>query len=211
MEIIMINDSKLKIMLREEDLRQFEISADELDYSNTETKRMFWDILCRAKHKTGFNTDGQRVLVQLYPSKDGGCEMFVTKMGSLGESDDEHKCTHSTGYEKLCSQLKKQKKNHLSKGILGVYGFDKTEWLIRVCRKLSSLGYIGDSSAYKCDNGRSYLFLTDVDTSPAMPLDEFSFITEYGTPESSDMLKYYIGEHGKVLCESNAVSVLGKF
>ena len=108
MEIILISESKLKIALREEDLASFEIRADELDYSNTETKRMFWDLLTRAKHKTGFDTDGQRVLVQLYPSKDGGCEMFVTKIGLLDEAKDEKGC--SQAYERLSSQIKKQKR-----------------------------------------------------------------------------------------------------
>ena len=82
----MISDNKLKVMLCQEDLKHFELKAEELDYSNTETKRMFWDVLSQAKHQTGFDTDGQRVLVQLYPSKEGGCEMFVTKIGLLSSS-----------------------------------------------------------------------------------------------------------------------------
>lgn len=86
MEFILINENKIKVMLSEEDLDEFEIDAEEMDYSNTETKRMFWDILSRAKHSTGFDTDGQRVLVQLYPSRKGGCEMFVTKIGLLSDS-----------------------------------------------------------------------------------------------------------------------------
>ena len=99
MEIIMISNSKLKIMLCEEDLRQFELKADQLDYSNTDTKRMFWDVLSKAKHKTGFDTDGQRVLVQLYPSKEGGCEMFVTKIGSLCASKAQNKISNETKNE----------------------------------------------------------------------------------------------------------------
>ena len=83
----MISDNKLKVMLCEEDLKGFQLKADQLDYSNTDTKRMFWDVLSKAKHQTGFDTDGQRVLVQLYPSKEGGCEMFVTKIGLLSSPD----------------------------------------------------------------------------------------------------------------------------
>ena len=88
MEFILINDNKIKVMLTEEDLQEFEIEADELDYSNTDTKKMFWDVLSRAKRLTGFDTDGQRVLVQLYPSRHGGCEMFVTKIGTLCTAED---------------------------------------------------------------------------------------------------------------------------
>lgn len=215
MEIILISECKLKIALREEDLAAFEIRADELDYSNTETKRMFWDLLTRAKQKTGFDTDGQRVLVQLYPSKDGGCEMFVTKIGLLDEERSEKEEKHdkkcSQGYERLSSQIKKQKRNAAQRGICSAYSFDNTENLLRVCRRLSDMGYIGDSSAYKGDNGRCYLFLADVETASYTPLDEFSFIAEYGRKENSDLSRYYVLEHSKPLCEKSAVSTLGKF
>ena len=48
MEIIMISDSKIKVMLNADDLKGFDLDTSSLDYSNTETKRMFWDILSRA-------------------------------------------------------------------------------------------------------------------------------------------------------------------
>ena len=67
MEFIPISENKIKIILTSEDLGEFELKADELDYSDTDTKRMFWDVLSRVKHSTGFDTEGQRVLVQLYP------------------------------------------------------------------------------------------------------------------------------------------------
>ena len=159
--------------------------------------------------KTGFDTDGQRVLVQLYPSKDGGCEMFVTKIGLLDESGTDKKC--SQGYERLSSQIKKQKKTATAKNVCSVYAFESTEVLLRVCRRLSDIGYIGDSSAYRAENGKCYLFLADVETAVYSPLDEFSFIAEYGTRENSDMMKYYVSEHGSPLCEHKAVSVLGRF
>lgn len=209
MEIILISECKLKIALCEEDLKAFEVRADELDYSNTETKRMFWDLLSRAKHKTGFDTDGQRVLVQLYPSKDGGCEMFVTKIGLLEECENNKKS--SQGYERLSSQIKKSKKSTVPKGICSVYSFESLEHLIRVCRRLSDMGYIGDSSAYSGENGKKYLFLSDVETASYTPLDEFSFVAEYGRKENSDLTRYYVLEHCKPICEKGAVSTLGKF
>ena len=109
MEIIMINENKLKVMLCKEDLSHFELSPEQLDYSNTETKRMFWDVLSRAKHQTGFDTDGQRVLVQLYPSKEGGCEMFVTKIGILRDNSNDNIKTYTK--EKKHTVLTNSKKD----------------------------------------------------------------------------------------------------
>ena len=135
--------------------------------------------------------------------------MFVTKIGLLDESGTDKKC--SQGYERLSSQIKKQKKTATAKNVCSVYAFESTEVLLRVCRRLSDIGYIGDSSAYRAENGKCYLFLADVETAVYSPLDEFSFIAEYGTRENSDMMKYYVSEHGSPLCEHKAVSVLGRF
>lgn len=207
----MISDSKLKIMLTSDDLKQFEINADELDYSNTETKRMFWDLLSQAKHDTGFDTDGQRVLVQLYPSKEGGCEMFVTKIGIMCSAEGGREGKYiSSDSERTALRTKSAKRYAPSNERYSAFGFDRIEWMIGVCRRLADIGYIGESSAYVADNGRAYLFLYDVDAAGFMPLDEFSFIVEYGTPENIDSLRLFIGEHGRAICESNAVSLLGR-
>ena len=200
----MINNNKLKVMLCEEDLRQFELKAEQLDYSNTETKRMFWDVLSQAKRKTGFDTDGQRVLVHLYPSKEGGCEMFVTKVGVFPV--DEEKCKSKTS-EKVCfTQVnKKITKKTLS---FTVFRFDEISSMIEVCKKLTHIGYIGESSAYASANGDCYLFLSELDYSEFSIPNEFSFICEYGSYEESKMIKYYLLEHGKSICNSNAVANL---
>ena len=205
MEIIMISENKLKIMLCKEDLTHFELKPEQLDYSNTETKRMFWDVLNRAKHQNGFDTDGQRVLVQLYPSKEGGCEMFVTKIGTL-HNDETKVNTH----EKKHSGVINFKKASRSQASHSAFRFEETEAMIEVCRRLADIGYTGDSSAYFGDNGSKYLFLSDVDFSEYAPPDEFSFISEYGNLESSKNLECYLSEHGKTICEFDAVSILSK-
>ena len=207
----MISDNKLKIMLCEQDLKQFDIKAEELDYSNTDTKRMFWDVLSRAKHQTGFDTDGQRILVQLYPSKEGGCEMFVTKIGALSTAEEEktnsqNKLSNDKSTTFTINQKSKKKKSTL----FNLFSFDKTEDMIEVCRRLFDLGYIGESSAYCCDNGKRYLFLSDIDVSEYAKIDEFSFILEYGESECSKTIRYYIFEHVTPICETLAVPTLAK-
>ena len=62
MELILINEKKLKIMLSPEDMREYEIDPDSVDYDKTETRRAFWSILDEAKHRTGFDAASERVL-----------------------------------------------------------------------------------------------------------------------------------------------------
>ena len=212
MEFIPISENKIKIILTSEDLGEFELKADELDYSDTDTKRMFWDVLSRVKHSTGFDTEGQRVLVQLYPSRCGGCEMFVTKIGiPASEASGEQTSEHPTPIisEKICAKPK-QRTRHAQKKQYAAFGFDSLSPLLAVCRELQSTGYASESLAYIDDSGRYYLFLADVDTSGYTPLDRYSFICEFGVVENQDAVRSLLSEHGNVICQKNAVATLSR-
>lgn len=211
MEFILISENKIKVMLTAEDLDEFDIDTDELDYSNTDTKRMFWDILSRAKHCTGFNTDGQKVLVQLYPSRHGGCEMFVTKIGVLhhtnidgtGESQYPPIITEKITYggEKVNRQEKKQ---------YATFKFESLGIMLSVCRALHNIGYSEESSAYISEDDRLYLTLLGVDTSGYEPFDKYSFLLEYGSCENHDAAERYLCEHARPICLKNAVETLAR-
>ena len=214
MDLIIINDSKLKVTLTSNDLSEFSLDADTLDYSNAETKKMFWDILAKAKRSAGFCTDGHRVLVQLYPSRAGGCEMFITKLGLLpnecySANGDRSNCECSDIPEARVLHYKPSHKKMSCEGRTGVFGFDDLSSLLSVCKILRNIGYDGNSSAYRCDKKRYHLFLDGLDTFGFMPPDEFTFINEYGDLENTEAMSYYIEEHAKPICESKAVEILG--
>ena len=198
MEFILINESKLKIMISKSELEEFDICTDELDYSNSETKRIFWDIIHRAKKSVGFVCDNAKVLVQLYSSRDGGCEMFVSKLKCYDAAD--------FGKELLSVKYVPYDKSD-EKTAPEVFGFDSLEWLLSVCRRLSTMDVSDKSSVYLGDDGRFYLILERYIKS-FEELDEYSFISEYGSFENVEAILRYIGEHGKPICEKNAVETL---
>ena len=203
MELLRVSDNKLKVMLTKEDLNDFGIRAEDLDYGNTETKRMFWDILNLAKHTESFDTDGFRVLVQLYPSRDGGCEMFITKLGASPRP-----CPLSgDAQEPLLHYKPSHRMSDMGKP--GAFGFSCMEWMISVCHRLCGIGYAGQSEAYIGDDGRYYLFLEGLDPTGVLPLDEYSFIAEYGCAENVEALRGFLEEHGKPICKEEAVERLG--
>ena len=142
MEFILINENKIKVMLTEQDLKEFEIDAEDLDYSNTDTKRMFWDILSRAKHSTGFDTDGHKVLVQLYPSRHGGCELFVTKIGELCPAEDGCMLSSKPSETQTDKRsAKSRSKAQIEKQDSSAFIFESLSDLLCVCRRLDALGY----------------------------------------------------------------------
>ncbi len=198
MELILISEKKLKIILTAEDMAEFLPDGQEPDYGDPDTRRMFRELLRRAKAQTGFDTDGSRVLVQLFSSRKGGCEIFVTKLGALSEPLPDEPSVH-------------YKPSYYTDGRRsGAFGFDAMGHLLSVCRRLCQIGYGGESSVFLCDDRRYYLFLDGMDTSDYLPLDEFSFIGEYGTSESYEASEHFVCEHGRPLCRGDAVRILGE-
>ncbi len=81
MKIEANGEEKIAVTLSDEDMHELDITYDEMDYSNIETRRVIWTILDEAKRVLGksINTDG-RLLVQVSPADDGGCLMLFTQM-----------------------------------------------------------------------------------------------------------------------------------
>ena len=199
MELILISDSKLKIMLTSADMQQYALDCDTIDYDNTETRRAFWNILDEAKHRTGFDAAAERVFIQLYPSKGGGCEMYVTKLGF----DDTR-----TARALLPGGSSKR---GVLRSRISAYRFAGLDNLIAVCRRLRALqeSTAADnipSTVWQDDTGHWHLILDETDTPPAL----LGFPAEFGTAEDAGRLSLYIHEHGTSVCRGNAADLLGR-
>ena len=214
MELLRIGKEKLKIILTHEDLRAFEMDEDDLDYANTETKRMLWDILHQAKTSVGFNADGHRVLVQLYPSRHGGCEMFVTRLGALPcdcptELEDDHDAGEDPfDASEEVNSLYSPQPFHEKKLRRSAFSFECLSNLLAACRRLSECGHQGKSFAYRSDDGQYHLFLEELERTPYCSLDEFSFLFEYGASEDASLSEALLSERGLLFCPSDAVARL---
>ena len=196
MELILINDSKLKIMLTSEDMIKYDLDCNSASYDNTETRRAFWSILDEAKHHTGFDAASERVLVQLFPSKSGGCEMYITKVGLLCPTNN-HPDNQSFFLPKL---------NEDSKTENATFIFKKMCSMISACKLAIHSGNIEDSCAWVDESGLCYLFTK---VSHQTNLSYFmGIMSEFGIRlENSDTLTY-IKEHGHQFCTHNAIETL---
>ncbi|MBP3402227.1 MAG: adaptor protein MecA [Clostridia bacterium] len=86
MEFLLIGESKLKIVANAEEMKEYKLDAESTATGGQGIRRAFWRVLDRAKSEVGFDPAGDKVLIQFYPIKNGGCEIFVTKLGILPES-----------------------------------------------------------------------------------------------------------------------------
>ena len=197
MDLIKISDNKLKIMLTPVDMQSYELSVGELDCINMETREAFRNIMKEARERIGFDTGGNQIYVQVYPSREGGCELFVTKLGAV---------YHSEGQNTAASHPTPNKAEH------GVgFSFETLEHLLAACRRLGSLGHLGESSAYRSDEGRYFLLLDDRAGRRPPPFDRdriVPLLEEYGVRQNAAAIALYIREHATVLCEGEAITRL---
>ena len=184
MEYIMINDTELKIILEAEDLKEWELSADELDYGDPAARQMLEDIIGCAKRDLGMEYGERRTLLRLFPSLDGGCEIFVTLLpsGAVPEEDDSDRAL--------------------------AYRFERLSHLISVCRRLMSEGFEGGSGVWYDAADRWFLILKPLEKQ-GVPSDRLDFLSEYGEEESSRSLTLYLSEYATPICRDGAVALLG--
>ncbi len=192
MDLIRISDSKLKVMLSQTDMERYALDGDRIDYDNTETRRAFWCILDEAKHRTGFDAAGDRVFIQVYQSRNGGCEMYVTKLCGEG-GDGVQETSRPIGEERVYCR------------------FESLSDLIGGCLHLRRAGYRGKSFAYYSEEAadRYYLSLS-LGGRTGVGRSGVKGLTEYGRWAEGRLLSSYIAEHCRALCEGDAVETLAE-
>lgn len=193
MELIRIGDGKLKVMLSADDMKRYEIDGESLDYEDSGTRRAFREILEEAKSRTGFDSSGDRVFIQVYPSRSGGCEMYVTKLAScICAADSAQGPTPDTPKKKGLPQMK-------------IFVFGDSQSLLVACRAAGRYASSGGSAYYCPESGRYYLSLPDAKTdAPA-----YDTLREYGRMVTYPAAAEYLCEHCRCICESDALSRLG--
>ena len=240
MEVILIDRDKLKIMLTAPDMQRYALDTSRLESmacTDLHTREAFRHIFHDAEAKTGFHTEGEKILVQMYTSKCGGCEIFVTKLicedgkdiaadltpeeSNLirrvlpdRESHAPSETKEATVLQHLQSSGKSESMSqHRYKALRNILlSVDDMETLLSVCHRLMSVGYRNSSRAYidREQTPPTYHLCLEVPDELFYTLDEsFAFLEEYGHVTSHRHASLVLDEYGDMICEKDAVSVLG--
>ena len=185
MEIIQISESKLKVMLTEEDMHRFDITCDELDSTDIASRRAFWSILDEARAQTGFDPAGHKIFVQMYPSRRGGCELFVTRLGAKKDGDTKK----SRGFVTDAAPAPAEQ---------SLYAFEALSDLLSACRRLSGEKDPPTARAYTDEARRRFYLILSADA---------PVLSEYNGMRCRTRDFAYIQEHGRMFCE-DAVRIL---
>lgn len=178
MDFLVVSDSKLKIMMSQEDMKKYEIDGENIDYDNPKVRRSFWRILDAARETCGFDASGDKVLIQFYPAKDGS-EIFVTKLGLI-----------SAGAERT---IAKSSKVAMLETKLAIYKFSSLDSLVSAAKILDKEDFVRLPRAYFDDNG-SYYIIAEERRGGSGRWNQISPISEYGNELPSNIAPY-VTEH----------------
>ncbi len=189
MEFLLIGEAKLKIVMTEADMESYglKINGESCDRG---ARRSVWRILDVAKSEVGFDPDGDKILIQFYPQKGAGCEVFVTKLGILPDSS-----ARMVSKSDRVSMLSKR---------LSFYRFDSLESLLAAARSVRSLtdGVSVESDVYLGDGGG--FFLSVQEYGKGGEPTEFPQLSEFGERLTAEC-GTYIAEHFRRLTDGDGV------
>ena len=187
MEFLLVGEAKLKIVVNDEEMKIYKLDA----YSDggAAIRRSFWRILDIAKAEVGFDPAGDKVLIQFYPLKSGGCEIFVTKLGILPESS-----ARLVARSNKISLLSKNNR---------YYSFSSLDDLSLAAKAVKGRA---DEASVKSDvyyDGRLYFLAIEEYGKGGEPI-EFPCILEFGEGLTADF-GIYISEHAEQLTDGDAI------
>ena len=186
MEFLLIGESKIKIVLTRSEADEMNLVGG--DISGADNRRAFWRLISMAKERVGFDPAGDKLLIQLYPMKEG-LELFVTKLGLLPDSS-----ARLVAKSDKISLLSKKR---------SLYAFDSLDNLVAAARSVRVVS--GDihieSDAYTA-NDKYYLSIEEYGKGGEAV--EFPSILEFATPITAE-LSAYITEHSECLATGDAI------
>ena len=181
MKINAPKENYIFIELTNEDMQKLNITFDNMDYSNVETKRVIWTLLDEAKHSLGRDFDmGENFKVEALPGVDGGCLLFFT----LKEKHARYKLSN--------------------RDISLTYEFDKIDDCFDLSKSLTNKEKESVKSSLYLIKGKYFLVVTGkIKHALMMKLNEFASCVK---SDKNFILK--IQEYEKCLIENNALDVL---
>ena len=189
MKIVSPQENKIVVELTSDDLTELDITYEEMDYGNIETRRVIWTILDRARHTLSRDIDPSgKMLIETVPTPEGGCVLYITVLETP---------PHSLGCRGVL-RIHKERTRF-------TYAFASLDDLTACAAR------IRESVREPC---RSSLFLLDgqyrLTVHSALPPRRVrTLLAEYGVPCADGALPdAFLREHGKLLAEDDAIEKL---
>ncbi len=144
MQVLRINATKLKITLTGEECEKYNIKDNGGEFDTAVVRGAITAILSELGD-CDFEISGEKLLVQLYPIKEGGAELFITKLSGLGERE-----------RRAIGRSENLNTYHTSRAY---FRFDSLFDLIKAARAMSGKEIASD--LYRADSGEYILSVVE--------------------------------------------------
>lgn len=209
MELIIINENKLKITMSKTDMINYGLDENEFHCSVINAKDILQKILHNAPLQTGFENISaeDKILIQLYPEKNGGCELYVTKI-TLDESEEYIFMPQENEEKYLIS--KPTIKKYTTKSPIVCYRFESLEHSISASKELITRNCSLENSFYQNCDGKYYLIINVKSIQNGEINPQIEFLSEFGEMCNSENTFLLLSEYGKCIFSRNAIESLSK-
>lgn len=188
MNIEKLDDRTIKIILSTSDMKDFKISYDEMDYNNPAARKAIIRLLKLASEQTSTNLSQNKLFIEAFPSKGGGCVLYINILGvALGNSIKQE------GFDAPL-----------------IFMIENLNELRKLCAKLY-LGYnhlILKSSLYQTDEK----YILTIYSYFKLDARLIAAVKEHGEFLGKGEIKNrIIGEHASTIVENNAVETIRNY
>lgn len=209
MEYISFGREKLVVTLSEEDMRFYGLSeSGDVSGENTTCLRK---IMEEIEKNTGFDARGSRVEVRVFPSKSGGCELYLFRSPYV-ENGRRISASRKLMLPGVCFRKKESDPESDADGKNGsvpssyaddcvIYRFENLGDALKLCSRLKDCKYKGKSGVY-------YIKTTPGSEKKTFYVafsDEITYAGEYNGTLLPSKCYYFVKEHGYLICR-DAVS-----
>ena len=193
MKIEQIDQQTIKVVLTPRDMDSFDITYEEMDYKDPNTKRVILELLHQIKKETSMDFNGGKLFVEAFPYLDGGCVLYI--------------CTIPVSAETTPKTRQTQKPAVFNTPL--VFAFRELEPLADACKHLF-LQYnhiILKSALYLYEHQYRLLVYSYIKLDDKL----IGLVSEYGRFIGKGSIQAsLVKEHAKCLLESNAIETISE-
>ncbi len=189
MEILRIGKQAVKVSLNQEETIKYNILDSETLEEN-EIKEAFSLLLKEIKSKTDFSYNNKKLFTEIFPSKNGGCEIYISCIGTEA---------NKTVYKDKNPDIEAKKKTTQA-----IYELDNLDKLLNVAYRLNEIKHREKSSVYYDTDRKMYLLVLENLNFKNL---KYAFLLEYGKYIKCNIVAY-LSEHYQCIVKNDAVKIL---
>lgn len=159
MNITVQAENTICIELTRNDMTELDITYEELDYSNIETRRVLWTLLDEARHELGRDIRlTAKMLIEAVPDGSGGCSIYFTVNDEKSNAPGRKVLVKLTGAKTVCQSSNIDCIGELSNVLHGIGKISKSElytdgekYRLIISPKASFVGDVNSVVSEFCD------------------------------------------------------------